>query len=418
MTRRPLMSLLSLAVFAASPAAAWADGMVRMPVEIPYEGSLQERSQEAILIFTPGDEDTSAKQDMVLKISVEGNVDDFAWVVPLPNKPETKKEDAELFEELHSYVQWRLSSMRSPMATKDEASPAAGAADAAAESEPVEVLSREVVGSYDVAVVRENEAGALNGWLKDNGYQPVEDGEDVIGFYREKGYVFACIKVVDTELKSEKAADLHPLRFSFETGGRDGIFFPMRLTGLQEDDFDVNLYVFYGKWINNDLSRFGYVHRGFELRWRDYDSRACKPNAGKAWSAPQTDPYLKAAAGKIPTVTRLFQKLHPGQRFYLTNIYATGLEPEDVRDWTDDLWLFPYYTDRRFVPYDAREGGPAEAAYPRAQARGVVPRGVSADGAGFGAAASTAWPVGAVAALTLLTLGAAAKVAGRSAQRR
>ena len=31
---------------------------------------------------------------------------------------------------------------------------------------------------------------------------------------------------------------------------------------------------------------------------------------------------------------------------------------------TEDLWLFPYYTDRRQVPYDAQSGGPAEADWP------------------------------------------------------
>jgi len=54
-------------------------------------------------------------------------------------------------------------------------------------------------------------------------------------------------------------------------------------------------------------------------------------------------------------------ELHPlrltfetGARFYLTNIMARGLRPEEVCDWTDDLWLYPYYTDPKFTPYDAR----------------------------------------------------------------
>ena len=60
------------------------------------------------------------------------------------------------------------------------------------------------------------------------------------------------------------------------------------------------------------------------------------------------------------------QKLHPGERYYLTNIQAFQLKPEDVREWSDDLWLFPYYTDRKFVPFDARPGGAAAAAWPTA----------------------------------------------------
>ena len=125
------------------------------------------------------------------------------------------------------------------------------------------MLSRQLVGSFDVAVVRENQAGALNGWLEENGYRPLENADDVLDFYRDKNYVFACVKVDDAKLSEGSTVDLHPLRFSFATGGRDGIYFPMKMTGLQAEPFDVNLYVFYKAWINDRLSKFGYEHRGF-----------------------------------------------------------------------------------------------------------------------------------------------------------
>ena len=164
--------------------------------------------------------------------------------------------------------------------------------------------------------------------------------------------------------KGSPEAELHPLRFTFETGGRDGIFFPMRITGLQKSAFDINLYVFYGKWINDHKSRFGYEHRGFYMNYRDWDSPKCEPNAGKAWSTPQRDPFLASLAHKIPTLTGLFQRLHPGEKYYLTNIQARRVQPTELKEWKADLWLFPYYTNSTFVPYDAREGGPAAGAYP------------------------------------------------------
>jgi hypothetical protein len=95
------------------------------------------------------------------------------------------------------------------------------------------------------------------------------------------------------------------------------------------------------------------------LQWRDYDSAECDANAGKTWSAPKSDPYLKSYLSKIPQLERFFQKRHPGKRFYLTNIMARDLKPKDVRDWDNDLWMFPYYTDKEMVPYDKREGGVA-----------------------------------------------------------
>ncbi len=296
---------------------------------------------------------------MILKINVEGDAETFAWVVPFPHQPKIAKEDARLFNELFSYVEARLVSTRK---SKGEAF----GAQAAADSEPksrVEVLARKTVGDFDVAIVREKAAGGLNPWLKENGYQTLNSADETLEFYREKDYVFACMKVSSAALASERSVDSHPLRFTFKTGGRDGIFFPLKMTGLQSRPFDVNLYVFYRFWINDNLSPFGYEHRGFRRRYRDWDSSECEPNGGKAYSLPGRDPFLDSYADRFPTVTKLFQKLHPGAKYYLTNIQARRLDPVDVREWADDLWLFPYYTNRNMVPFDARPGGVAHAGY-------------------------------------------------------
>ncbi len=336
-----------------------ADGLVFRPVA--YEGSLNERSQEAIIVFHNGAKPGEATQDLILKISVQGDVDQFGWVVPLPSVPQTGKADAKLFQELHKYVQARLVA-RSPK-TKSDGSENRGGLAAPEATKDVEVISRETVGSFDVSIVKERQAGSLNQWLTDNKYQPVAGGDKVIEWYRKKGYVFACMRVSDAAFSKDQAVDLHPLRLSFKTGGRDGIFFPMRLTGLQEERFDINLYIFYDKWLNDRLSPYGYVHKDFRLRWRDYDSRECIANAGKLWSTPKKDPYLRGYAHLAPTVTKMFQELHPGKRYYLTNLYARRVKPAEVLSWKDDLWMFPYYTNRNFVPYDARQGGVAALGY-------------------------------------------------------
>jgi hypothetical protein len=328
-----------------------------------YHGSLAEQAQEAIILFEAGDAAHSAREDLILKIQVAGPAKEFAWIVPFPGVPRFEKEDPALFEELYRYVQSRLAPRPPAAAGNDSAVKSASLEKA--ERAPVEVIERRVVGSFDVATVRENQPGALNDWLRLNRYRSLDDEAALrlIADYRHKGYVFACIRVSDLEQALGQPIVLHPLRFSFETGGRDGIYFPMRLTGLQKSPFDVNLYVFYDKWINDRLNRFGYVHRGFQLLWRDFDSPQCTPNAGKLWESPADDPYLRAYADRIPTASRLLRKLHPGQRYYLTSLAAQGLDPTQVREWPDDLWLFPHYTDTRMVPYDAREDGAARVAY-------------------------------------------------------
>jgi len=354
-------ALPALALAMLLPSVTLADGMVIPRANMPrakakYEGSLEERAQEAIIIFHGSDKPGKATEDLILKITVEGSADDFAWVIPFCKEPRVKKADAALFKELHDYVHYRLE----PKPEKEKAMGGMGGIGVmGGRRKDVTVLSRKVVGSYDVAVVRENTPGRLNGWLADEGYRRIEDGDDVIEFYRAKGYVFACIKVSDAKLKTNTPADLHPLRFRFTTGGRDGIYFPMKMTGLQKEPFDVNLYVFYRFWLNDKLNQYGYENHGFRRRYRDWDTARCKPNGGKNWTYPLGDPFLRPAADKVPKVAKLLRDLRPGKRYYLTNIWADKLDPAKVRKWDDDLWLFPYYTDRKRVPYDARKDGPA-----------------------------------------------------------
>ncbi len=333
---------------------ALGDGLIFPPRN--YKGSLEEKSQEAIIVFKSGTKEKSAVQDLILKIQVEGDVDDFAWVVPLPTPPKTAKADAKLFKEVFDYVQARK--VRSSASKKRSLG---GAENSKTDqmTPGVKVLSREVVGSYDVAVVREKTAGSLNEWLNEEGYKSLPKGEEVVAYYRKKGFVFACIKVSDTGLKKQRSVDLHPLRFTFKTGGRDGIFFPMKMTGLQTEPFNVNLYVFYGAWLNDKINKYGYTKQGFQLYFRDFDGPMCEPNAGKSWAKPLQDPYLRHLTSKIPTLSEFFAEHYPKDRFYLTNIKAYNLKPAEVKAWEKDLWLFPYYVKRSFVPFDARKGGPA-----------------------------------------------------------
>lgn len=353
-TLRDLAAVLVGTMVILQTSQVLADGFFKGPAT--YEGSLEESAQEALIILTSAGDKEPATEDLILKISVKGDVNHFAWVIPFPNQPVVEKAEAQLFKELFDYVEFRQEMLGK---IKKRKLGGMGGGTFGGEIPPAEILSREIVGTYDVAVVRENVPGALNEWLKKEGYQQIDNGEDVIKFYQEKGYVFACVKVSDAQLHADTPIELHPLRFTFLTGGRDAIYFPMKMTGLQTEQFDVNLYVFYRAWLNDHLNKLGYESRGFHLTYRDWDGRRDRPNAGKLWSEPKTDPFLKDAAKHVPTVAKLFAELHPDKRFYLTNIQAHRLEPATVRAWPDDLWLFPYYLDSRFIPFDARPGGPA-----------------------------------------------------------
>ncbi len=309
------------------PACVSGDGLLKAAAN--YEGSLEERSQEAVIVFKPSSIPGQAHEDLILRIEFEGDAEEFAWVIPFPNEPRVEKADAKIFQELFEYVESR----RFP-GKKQKSNSFGGVLG-------VEVISREVVGSYDVATVRETQSGSLNEWLEQEGFQTISNGKEVIEHYREREYVFTCIKVHAARRGTDTPAALHPLWFSFKPGGRDGIYFPMKLTSLQRGQFDVNLYVFSPMWINRQQNAYGYEQHGFREKYQ-----------GKI--------RLNEIRLQMPALAAALRAIRADvDAYHLTNLQAQGLEANTVRRWPHDLWLFPRYRDPKFVPRDVRERGPA-----------------------------------------------------------
>ncbi len=305
---------------------------------------------------------------------VEGNVDDFGWIVPFPTEPTIVEEDPWLFTEIQEYVNTRS---RRPGKPVNELPP--WPVHVHSTAYPTEVRGQGHVGDFDfkTTTILANETEELNKWLEESEYRPLaKNAEEILAFYREKGYVFACINVSDARLRKGIPVDFRTFRFSFKTGGRDGIYFPMKMSGLQEKPFEVNLYVFYKAWLNDHVSKFGHDNRGFLMRYRDWDTPTCTANAGKNYSDPEHDSFLAAHTNGLVTFSELCQRLHPGAPYYLTHLHSGTLDPQAVRSWSDDLWLFPNYVDPAFVPHDVRPSGPASLAWPNESAPkdGIIPR--------------------------------------------
>ena len=93
--------------------------------------------------------------------------------------------------------------------------------------------------------------------------------------------------------------------------------------------------------------------------FRDWDTRACKPNAGKSCWDPGADSYLQDMKEKLPTITRFFRERHSGPPSCLTHLQTWNLKPAKALKAGNDLRLFPDCTGRRFVLFDKRDGGPA-----------------------------------------------------------
>ncbi len=102
---------------------------------------------------------------------------------------------------------------------------------------PVQVLDRQTIGSYDVAVVKSDDPAALAAWLAAAGTPLPEHARKVVEAYVREGWCFMTAR-----FRKEMDADAkpHPVRIKFPT---QQPIYPMRLTGVVSDSLDLDLMV-------------------------------------------------------------------------------------------------------------------------------------------------------------------------------
>jgi hypothetical protein len=216
-----------------APQPVGADGGVitieREEVEMP--------SQKAILVY----DEKSGHEDLILSVELLGG-SEAAWVVPVPSLPEVKAAAPHWFEQLSELTAPRIEYRDLEVVNGRWEDGVCVIRETVAETvvEPVELLSREQVGIYDVSILSADEPGALLDWLNENGYAFPEEGGPLLDAYVEEGgWYFVAARVLPGE-SATLEGDVQPLWFSFDA---ERPVYPMRLTALMKDKVHVLIYV-------------------------------------------------------------------------------------------------------------------------------------------------------------------------------
>lgn len=145
------------------PQVVRADGMIFPP---PNQNVTQ--AQQKALIVHQND-----KEDLIISLEFQGNASKFAWFLPVPNIPEIKRGEDEIFTKLGELTKPKKNLLEKikgereywpmPLMGKD-------AAEVPTE-EKVQVIETKRVGILDVTVLTATKAADLEEWLKKNGYQ-------------------------------------------------------------------------------------------------------------------------------------------------------------------------------------------------------------------------------------------------------
>ena len=253
----PLGAILFL--LSATTAPVLADGALFIGDQLMWQ-DLYQSAQKAVILY-----DNSAgnsTQHLILSVSFGGDAEEFAWVIPVPNKPEIDVTDSELFRELSDFT---IRAIPEPTWPGFGCAPA----DIGPPSNGVDVIEEKVVGPYATAILEATEPTALVDWLNENGYFFPEEGEEIISEYIEKEWYFVATRInaVDEDTGHALAEGaIEPIVLSFAS---DEIVYPLRITSLSATSPEVLLYVFadrvvvpkqypfrvgYGYWRENAFS--------------------------------------------------------------------------------------------------------------------------------------------------------------------
>ena len=246
----PLIAVLFLLSTTAAPVLA--DGCF-FPDSVYRD--LYESAQRAVILYG------NSTEHLILSVSFEGDAEDFAWVIPVPDKPEIAISDPELFWELSDFTATAIPSPGFGCLFFGGAAPG--------DQDGVDVIEEQVVGPYATAILSATNATALVDWLNANGYIFPGDGQEIISEYIEKEWYFVATKInaMDEDTGYALAeGTIEPIVLSFAS---DEIVYPLRITSLSATNAmppEVLLYVFadhimvpeqyplyigYGNWEDN-----------------------------------------------------------------------------------------------------------------------------------------------------------------------
>ena len=290
---------------------------------------LNEPSQKALICFR------EATETMILQVKYEGPAEDFAWIVPLPSRPDVDavEQNKSPFAELSLYTQRRARwGYR-------------GFTDEQAKGLDVELLERKVVGVYDVAVLKASESVALTEWLKKNGFALPARAKEILKHYVKKKWVYVAMRIDGEALTTEtsaklKTGSLQPVRFRFQT--REAVY-PLKISSMNAGKTEVLLYVLADVPLQTRDTQ-GKAGLGIEMNIPKF------MQLGDRYQDPTYATYAKVSQEELPLTWETIG-LDKQTRLFLCKYRA--LYPTE--EMTDDLAFAPFDPEEYFTRRLERE---------------------------------------------------------------
>ncbi|MFF4499555.1 DUF2330 domain-containing protein [Streptomyces sp. NPDC001401] len=188
-----------------------------------------------------------SREQIVMSLTVDGDADRAAWVMPVPHRATVELGDPALFTQLAAatapvhrdrYHFWPQDGDW-PLVTGDGSS-ADGPPGAGAVAPGVGVVGRQKLGPFDVARLTATDPAALNTWLDTNGFAMPPRLEDALQPYVSRRWEYVAVRLSPDTANAPLNGTLDPLHLTFASGQP---VYPMRLSRLARTPQSLGLYV-------------------------------------------------------------------------------------------------------------------------------------------------------------------------------
>ncbi|MEU2773193.1 DUF2330 domain-containing protein [Streptomyces sp. NPDC007162] len=242
------------------------------------------------------------REQIVMRLTVDGDADRAAWIMPVPHRATVSLADPALFDQLHTLTapvhrtrhhfwpadgDWPLTT-----GGTDVPGPPGGLG---ARTPGVGVVERQRLGPFDVAQLTATDPGALDGWLRGNGFPLPPRLDSALAPYVAQRWEYVAVRLAPATADTALRGALDPLHLAFAS---DRPVYPMRLSRLAATPQSLGLYVLAAHRMEPRTAIGGERPRVV------YAGRLSRPTGDLRTLAAGT-PYLTAIGQEFPYPSRI-----------------------------------------------------------------------------------------------------------------
>jgi hypothetical protein len=178
-------------------------------------------SEQALVTFADG------REEIVASLALTEAGPDAAVVFPVPADAAVSVLEGEA--DLFSYLSDVTTERDDDLEGDEVGAPAPGGG--------VDVVTRQVIGGYDVTTLRADDPTALRSWLDEHGYTTPAGAGPILADYVKEGWSYVAVKLAKG---GPDGGSLRPLRIAFPS---KAIVYPKRLDALADEPVATTIYV-------------------------------------------------------------------------------------------------------------------------------------------------------------------------------